>query len=151
VSDDWSTPPEIFDPLNAEFHFDLDAAASHENAKCLRFLSNALAMADWPGSAIWCNPPYGRMLAPFITKCAAEADKGKIVVALIPMRIRAAWWHEAIIGRAAEVRCVRKRIRFLRPDGTRPRYTGSCDSCIVVWRGTAKHTVLTSFVPLAPR
>lgn len=57
------------------------------------------------------------------------------VVALIPFRCRAAWWHEAVLGRASEVRCVRKRIRFVRPDGSRGRFTGSCDSCIVVWRG----------------
>jgi hypothetical protein len=32
--DDWATPPEVFDPLNAEFGFDLDAAALSHNHKC---------------------------------------------------------------------------------------------------------------------
>lgn len=134
-TDRWLTPPEIFDPLMAEFAFDLDAAADAETAKLPRFLWDALALDDWPGKRIWLNPPYGRMLEPFVRRAAQEAAKGKLVVALIPFRCRAAWWHECVIGLADEVRCVRKRIKFMRPDGTRGAFTGSCDSCIVVWTG----------------
>jgi phage N-6-adenine-methyltransferase len=135
VSDRWITPPEIFDPLMAEFDFDLDAAADADTARVQNYLTDALSADDWPGSRVWLNPPYGRQLEPFVRRAADEAEKGKIVVALIPFRCRAAWWHECVIGRADEVRCIRKRPRFLRPDGTRPMLTGSCDSCIVVWRG----------------
>ena len=31
---DWETPQELFDRLNAEFHFTLDAAADERNHKC---------------------------------------------------------------------------------------------------------------------
>jgi phage N-6-adenine-methyltransferase len=133
--DNWRTPPEIFAPLHAEFSFDLDAAADADNSLLPIYLDDALNVPDWPGTTVWCNPPYGRMLDPFIRKCAQQAALGKVVVALIPMRTRAAWWHEDVIGAAGEVRCVRKRIRFLRPDGTRAKYTMGCDSCIVVWNG----------------
>ncbi len=135
MTERWQTPPEIFEPLMAEFQFDLDAAADAQMHRVPNYLTDALEREDWPGSRIWCNPPYGRKLEPFVRRCADEADKGKTVVALIPFRCRAAWWHEAVIGRAYEVRCVRKRIKFLREDGTRGKFTGSCDSCIVVWRG----------------
>lgn len=131
----WCTPPEIFDPLEEEFHFDLDAAADIETARVEPYLADALSIADWPGKRIWVNPPYGRKLEPFVRRAAHEASKGKLVVALIPFRCRAAWWHEVVIGVAKEVRCVRKRISFMRPDGTRGDFTGSCDSCIVVWDG----------------
>jgi phage N-6-adenine-methyltransferase len=131
----WQTPPEIFDPLVAEFDFDLDAAADAETRRTNRYLTDALGCSDWPGERVWLNPPYGLKLEPFVRRAADEADKGKVVVALIPFRCRAAWWHEAVIGRASEVRCVRKRIKFIRPDGSRGKFTGSCDSCIVVWRG----------------
>ena len=134
-SERWQTPPEIFDPLMAEFRFDFDAAADMETKRVPLYTSNALELEDWPGRRIWLNPPYGRKLEPFVRRAAGEAEKGKLVVALIPFRCRAAWWHECVIGKAAEVRCVRKRIRFLRADGTRGAFTGSCDSCIVVWRG----------------
>jgi hypothetical protein len=30
---DWETPKDLFDRLNSKYHFDLDAAASHQNAK----------------------------------------------------------------------------------------------------------------------
>lgn len=135
MTERWITPPEIFDPLLAEFSFDIDAAADSMTKRLPFFIKDALNVEDWPGESIWLNPPYGRKLEPFIRKAALEASKGKTVVALIPFRCRAAWWHEAVIGKATEVRCVRKRIKFMRPDGTRGKFTGSCDSCIVVWRG----------------
>jgi len=156
MTERWQTPPEIFDPLMAEFDFDLDAAADCETKRAPRYLTDALALDDWPGERIWLNPPYGRKLEPFVRRAADESDKGKIVVALIPFRCRAAWWHEAIIGRAHEVRCIRKRPKFLRADGSQPKLTGTCDSCIVVWRGWQANfgpfegrTALRSFYPRA--
>lgn len=134
MTDRWQTPLEIFSPLMREFNFDLDAAADYETARTPRFLTDALNLDEWPGQRIWVNPPYGRLLEPFVRKAASEASKGKTVVALIPFRCRAAWWHECVIGRAAEVRCIRKRPKFVRADGTIPKFTGSCDSCLVVWR-----------------
>ena len=131
----WQTPPEIFDPLMAEFKFDLDAAADEVTKRVPVFLSDALGPERWPGKRIWLNPPYGRMLEPFVRRAEREADLSRIIVALIPFRCRAAWWHECVIGKASEVRCVRKRIRFVKLDGTRGKFTGSCDSCIVIWHG----------------
>ena len=124
-----------------EFNFDLDAAADENTKRLDNFLSDALHADDWPGKRIWLNPPYGRLLEPFVRRAERESAKGKIVVALIPFRCRAAWWHECVIGRAVEVRCVRKRIKFIKLDGTRARGVGSCDSCIVVWQG--RHTRFT--------
>ncbi len=133
----------------AEFGFDLDAAADAETTRLPRHLWDALTVDEWPGERIWLNPPYGKMLAPFVLRAAQEAAKDKLVVALIPFRCRAAWWHSAVLGKAKEVRCVRKRIKFIRPDGSRGAFTGSCDSCIVVWRGVNRSgsTLLNAFVP----
>ena len=148
----WQTPPEIFEPLNEEFAFQVDAAADSVTTRCERFITDALGPNEWPGALIWLNPPYGRKLEPFVRRAADEADKGdtRTIVALIPFRCRAAWWHECVIGRAAEVRCVRKRIRFVRPDGSRGKSVGACDSCIVVWRGGKAETKLVGFEPLTP-
>lgn len=33
----WRTPDDLFDALNREFNFVLDAAATDENAKCKRY------------------------------------------------------------------------------------------------------------------
>lgn len=35
----WETPQKLFDELDAEFHFTLDAAASDENHKCARYFT----------------------------------------------------------------------------------------------------------------
>jgi phage N-6-adenine-methyltransferase len=129
----WMTPPEVWEPLMEEFNFDLDAFADAQTARLPNYLTDALGPADWPGERIWMNPPYGRKLDPCVRRGYVEAIKGKLVVAIIPMRVRGPWWHEAVIGKAHEVRCVRKRVSFLRPDGTRGKYTGSQDSCIVIW------------------
>lgn len=143
----WQTPPEVFVPLRDEFCFDLDAAADNVTALVSRYLWDALALDEWPGTRIWMNPPYGRKLEPFVRRAADEADKGKLIIGLIPFRCRAAWWHEAVIGRASIVRCVRKRIRFVRPGETRGKFTGSCDSCIVIWPGGKNETKLESWSP----
>lgn len=131
----WCTPPEIFEPLMSEFDFDLDAAADVQTRKLPSYLCDALGPMEWTGSRIWLNPPYGRQLEPFVRRAQREAFSGKTIVALIPFRCRADWWHACVIGKATEVRCVRKRIKFLRPDGSKGRFTMSCDSCLVVWRG----------------
>ena len=38
-SDEWSTPQDVFDELNAEFHFDLDPCATDENHKCENYFT----------------------------------------------------------------------------------------------------------------
>lgn len=37
ATDEWATPQDFFDKLDAEFHFDLDVCATPENAKCARY------------------------------------------------------------------------------------------------------------------
>lgn len=142
----WQTPPEIWEPLNDEFHFDLDAFADEQTKRLPRYLTDALGPQDWPGERIFMNPPYGRKLEPCVRRGYQEASKGKIVVAVIPLRYRGDWAHDVIVGKALEVRPVRMRVSFIRPDGSRGEYTGSCDTQIVVWNGPGPHeTVLRSF------
>lgn len=38
-TDEWSTPQSLFDELDKEFHFDLDAAADDLNHKCSRYFT----------------------------------------------------------------------------------------------------------------
>lgn len=142
----WQTPPEVWDPLHAEFDFDLDAAADAITTRLPNYLTDALSPARWPGQRIWLNPPYGKKLEPFVRRAADEAGYNKLVVALIPFRCRGGWWHDAVLGRAREVRCVRKRVSFVRLDGSRGEFTGSCDSCIVIWDAIqCRVTQLTGF------
>ncbi len=49
--DDWETPQKLFDQLNEEFHFTLDAASSDQNAKCEHHYtaSNSGLEHSWEG------------------------------------------------------------------------------------------------------
>ncbi len=50
-TDEWATPQDFFDKLDAEFHFTLDPCATPENAKCRNFYTkteNGLAK-NWGG------------------------------------------------------------------------------------------------------
>ena len=141
--DNWRTPPEVWDPLNAEFKFDADAACDKSN--CLVGRPFDAMGKSWKGKRVFCNPPYGRHLEPFVRRCALEGQR-RVVVALIPMRSRAAYWHESVIAKADEIRFVRKRVRFMRPDGSRGEYVGSCDSVIVVWKPGSHRRKISSFL-----
>jgi phage N-6-adenine-methyltransferase len=114
-SDEWATPQDFYDKLNAEFCFTLDAAARPETAKCPQFFTAENSALDKPwqtGGAVFCNPPYSRGLqAKFIRKGFEESNTGKTVVFLIPARPDTAIWHDVIFPHA-EVRFVRGRIKF---------------------------------------
>lgn len=53
ASDQWATPPDFFEALDAEFHFDLDPCADETNHKTPDFFTkeeNGL-LKDWGGGA----------------------------------------------------------------------------------------------------
>lgn len=122
ASDEWSTPQDFFDRLNAEFQFDVDVAASAANTKCAIFISSegdALRL-PWTcaGDVCWMNPPYSRCRE-FITKAAQEARQGCTVVCLVPSRTDTRWWHEHVwdactnrVRPGVEVRFVKGRLKF---------------------------------------
>lgn len=110
---EWETPQDFFDKLNDEFHFTLDPCATKDNAKCEKFYSieqDGLAQ-DWTGETVYCNPPYGRAMPPWIEKCSRHAAGGGIAVMLIPARTDTKAFHEFIYGKA-EIRFVKGRLKF---------------------------------------
>lgn len=112
-SNEWETPQELFDWLDREFHFTLDPASTHENAKCAKHYTqeeNGLAQ-DWRGETVFCNPPYGRELPLWIEKAAKSAGGGTTVVMLIPARTDTRAFHDLILDKA-EVRFLRGRLKF---------------------------------------
>lgn len=61
VKNDWETPQELFDSLDSEFHFTLDAAASVSNHKLPRYFTeqdNGL-LQDWGGNEFSAIPRMG--------------------------------------------------------------------------------------------
>jgi len=131
---EWETPPQVFDPLNAEFDFTLDPCATVANAKCLRYFTEAgdgLAQS-WAGERVFMNPPYGREVYAWTAKAAKESRDGALVVGLLPASTDLAWWHDDVVGGGAEVRYIRGRVRFL--TGGPYRASGFFASVIAIWR-----------------
>lgn len=140
----WRTPPELFDPLNDEFRFDLDAAADQTSALLPKYFGpgsvlaeNALAVRDWSmhAGSIWLNPPYSRKLRLSLEPWLQHASRQRaIVVALIPARTDTLWWHNVILPTATEVRFINGRVDFLHPDTGLPGTSGgSFPSALIVW------------------
>lgn len=70
-TDMWATPQGFYDELNKEFHFTLDPCATHQNAKCEKYytIEDDGLSKDWNGENVFCNPPYGRQIGPWVQKC----------------------------------------------------------------------------------
>lgn len=107
---EWETPQDLFEKLDAEFHFEVDVCAIPENAKCPLFFSPEEdgLLQNWGGRRCWCNPPYGREVSRWVRK-ASETEG--LVVMLLPARTDTAWFHDYILGKA-EIRFIRGRLKF---------------------------------------
>lgn len=127
ATDEWETPRDIFDRLDAEFSFDADMAATACNRKCGFYFSDSLTdgWLEWAECVglvdpptVWLNPPYSRCRE-FIAKAAQEASKGCTVVCLVPSRTDTRWWHEHVWDGekhqprpGVEVRFIKGRLKF---------------------------------------
>ena len=130
---DWETPPEVFEPLDAEFHFTLDPCATAATAKCARYFTEAddgLGQS-WAGEVVFMNPPYGREIYNWTAKAAAETAAGATVVGLLPASTDLLWWHRDVLEAGAEIRYIRGRVRFLQGERWA---SGMFPSVVVVWR-----------------
>lgn len=102
TSVEWATPQWHFDALHARFSFTLDVCATPENAKCGRYYTqddNGLLRPWWNASRperCWMNPPYGREIVHWVAKARSEAERGALVVGLLPARTDARWWQEHV-------------------------------------------------------
>ena len=103
LSVEWATPAAVYEQLNAEFNFPYDPCpiGGTEDATAPLF-------AQWKGQRVYCNPPYGPGIRPFL-ELAREAD---IAVFLIPARTDMKWFHELVIPFAKEIRFIKGRLRF---------------------------------------
>lgn len=138
VTDEWYTPPSVFEALGLAF--DLDPCAPRGGLPWIparRFLSlddNGLA-STWRGR-VWLNPPYGPQTGRWLAKLADHGDG----VALVFARTDTTWFQD-VAPRADAVCFVRGRIRFIRADGRAGRYTGGAPSALVGYGPAAAKAV----------
>lgn len=129
AKDDWETPEELFNELNDEFHFTLDAAASEENTKCWYYYDKETNGLKHPWSTrTFVNPPYGRSVGNWVAKAYQEHKKGCTVVMLLAARTDTKWFH-AFIYKKAEIRFIKGRLKFGKSKNSAP-----FPSMIVIWK-----------------
>ncbi|WP_342665254.1 phage N-6-adenine-methyltransferase [Trabulsiella guamensis] len=135
----WRTPPALFVSLDAEFCFQLDAAAAPHNALCRKLITaeqNTLETpwADYlsiPGY-VWLNPPYSDIM-PFVKKATAESANQIGTVMLVPADTSVGWFKEAI-QTASEVRFITAgRLAFINPVTGKPVRGNNKGSMLIIW------------------
>jgi phage N-6-adenine-methyltransferase len=114
----WATPLWLFDLLDSEFHFTVDAAASDELHRLPRYWTireNALAQ-DWTGERVFCNPPYG--VAELSAFCYKAFVSSCIAALIVPVKADQSWWHDYALR--SEIRFIRGRVTFGEADNCFP-------------------------------
>lgn len=126
MKNSWGTDPVIFQAMDKEFKFSLDAACSEENTKVpslfLTKNDNSLE-SDWSllfddceisHKCVWINPPYGKgFIKSFMNKCIEQKEKGVTSVLLVPATLDAQWLP---INEISEIRIVTGgRLSFYHP------------------------------------
>jgi site-specific DNA-methyltransferase (adenine-specific) len=140
----WNTPKWLFDQLNDEFHFKLDAATTQNNPLGTRYFCTPDMdglIFDWVNPT-FCNPPYGRKnkMHLWLEKAVKEQSKGVTSVFLLPSRTGTKWFHEYIYQKPnVEIRFLKGRVSFdydeLRTHYEKSKNTAPFDSMIVIFRG----------------
>ena len=105
-NDNVRTPQELYDELDAEFHFDHDPcpystkdwdddrlSVSDSGGTMIASVDNGLH-SSW-GQSSFVNPPLSKIKL-WVQKALAECRKGKTVVMLITARTNANSWHQYI-------------------------------------------------------
>ncbi len=93
-SDEWYTPPYIFEALGIRFHMDVASPGSAVVPwipAAVHLTSSSLGL-PWRG-LVWMNPPFGGRngLVPWLRKFVTHAGGG---ICLVPDRTSAPWWQE---------------------------------------------------------
>jgi site-specific DNA-methyltransferase (adenine-specific) len=142
ISNEWETPPEFFKKYDDKYHFQLDAAATKENALCKKYFTaeDDALIQDWSQyKTVWMNPPYGRILGKFVKKAYEESAKGIVVVCLIPSRTDTKYFHDYCL-KYGKIEFLRGRLKFVnrelpswRADGNFKKTPAPFPSCVVVF------------------
>ncbi|REI09518.1 DNA N-6-adenine-methyltransferase [Staphylococcus felis] len=136
VSNEWTTPQELFDYLNDIYGFTLDPCSDGINAKCSKYFTendDGLSQ-DWSNEIVFMNPPYGRAIKDWIKKAYEESQKGATVIALIPSRTDTKYWHDYCM-KANKITLIKGRVKF--GDG---KNSAPFPSAIVEFKPAHTHT-----------
>lgn len=134
-TDIWLTPPHI---LHALGEFDLDPCSSldrpWDTAKKHYTIEDDGLAQEWEGR-VWCNPPYGPGLAPFLRRLAEHKDGG---IALVFARTETNAFFDYVWNSATALFFIKGRLKFHKPDGRLGGTAGSPSVLIAYGEADAK-------------
>lgn len=117
ASDEWYTPPEIFEALGLTF--DLDPCSPGPDhwvpARVVYTLEDDGLSKDWGGNRVFMNPPFGGRngQVPWLRKFLRNGNG----IAIVAARTSAAWFHDHA-ALADSMLFPRGKTKFIRPDGS---------------------------------
>jgi site-specific DNA-methyltransferase (adenine-specific) len=100
------TPKQLYNKLDAEFHFNYDPCPANPTVG----MREKDGLGSW-GTRNYVNPPYSEK-AVWIKKAIEEQQKGKLSVLLLPVDTSTSWFHDLVIPNA-EIRWIRGRVQFI--------------------------------------
>lgn len=123
-------------------YFDLDPCASMTQphpcaANQYTIVENGL-LQRWVGM-VYCNPPYGRHVGAWV-KRMAEHGEG---IMLIFARVETEVWQSEIFPTADGFLFPRRRVNFLKSDGTESKSSAGAPSAFVAWGNQAREALIT--------
>ena len=134
-SDEWTTPSTLFRALDRRFGFELDPAATEENALCSMFFTkkdNGLGKS-WQPYRVFVNPPYSE-IETWMQKCWMASEDGcPLICALIPARTDTRWWHAYVKDKADLIWFLKGRLKFGDGKGSAP-----FPSALAFWFGLGR-------------
>lgn len=120
-NDTIGTPPELYQQLDQEFHFDHDPCPLHRGDTTPDGLKS-----DW-GKSNFVNPPFSE-ISKWLEKGKEEMKKGNKSVFLVTARTNTNYWCKYVWQGASEIRFVMGKIKF---QGYKNGFPVPC--CVVIY------------------
>ena len=131
--DEWLTPPEL---INALGTFDLDPCSPinrpWETAGLHYTINDDGLFMKWEGR-VFCNPPYGKETAKWLSKCAEHGN----AIALTFARTETKMFFETVWNKAHAVLFLKGRLRFYHVTGKQGDSAGAPSVLIAYGEGNA--------------
>jgi phage N-6-adenine-methyltransferase len=114
----WQTPLDLFNQLDNEFHFILDACTSEDNPLGTPYFYTEREHGlcnPWAPCPVFVNPPYSRkFIVQWLQKAVFEQIYNKVTsVFLLPSRTGTNWFHTFIYNKEnVEIRFLKGRLKF---------------------------------------
>jgi DNA N-6-adenine-methyltransferase (Dam) len=128
ATDEWYTPPHVFQALGCAFDMDVASPGRHVTPwiSARQFIIAQSLETEWNGF-VWMNPPFGPRngLVPWLKKFFEHGNG----IALVPDRTSAPWWQQ-FGPRADLILFAAPKIKFIDARG-RPGTSPAQGTCLM--------------------